>query len=100
RRSMIDGKPYTVVGVLPAGIYYPTPETNIYIPLVLAPKEILRGAGFLRVLGRLKPGVTIESARADLDIVAARMAEQYPAENKGVGYNVLSMHEQVVGPIK
>jgi putative ABC transport system permease protein len=100
RRTTIDGKSYLVVGVLPAGIYYPTPETNLYIPLVLAPKEILRGAGFLRVLGRLKPGVTIESARADLDTVAARLGEQYPAENKGVGYNIVSMHEQVVGPIK
>lgn len=99
-RLTVDGKSYTLVGVLPAGIYYPNPDINIYIPLVFEPKEILRGAGFLRLIGRLKPGVSLEQAKADMDTVAARMAQQYPAENQGVGYNLVTLHEQVVGPIK
>jgi len=100
QRVTIDGQPYTLVGVLPAGIYYPTPETNVYIPLVFQPKEILRGAAFLRVIGRLKTGVTLKAARAELDTIADRLAKEYPKENTGSGYNLVPIQEQVVGPIK
>lgn len=100
RSITVDGKSYSIVGVLPAGIYYPTVETTIYIPLVLEKKEILRGAAFLRLIGRLKPGVGLTAARSDMDTIAAGLATQYPAENQGSAYNLIPLHEQVVGPIR
>src|SRR3982750_4770778 len=100
RQMRLDGSQFTIVGVLPAGIYYPTPETNVYVPLVLQPKEILRGAAFLRIIGRLKPDISLTKARADMDRVGARLAEQYPTENKGSGYNLVPLRDQVVGPVR
>ncbi|MCM3870681.1 MAG: ABC transporter permease [Pyrinomonadaceae bacterium] len=100
KSTNVDGKTYTIIGVLPKGIYYPAVETSLYVPLVLQPKEILRGQAFLRMIGRLKPGVSLPQARAELDTIAARLAQQYPQENTGGGYNVHSLHEQVVGPVR
>ncbi|MDQ2857009.1 MAG: ABC transporter permease [Acidobacteriota bacterium] len=96
----VDGKSCTIVGVLPPGIYYPNPETNVYVPIVFQPKEILRGQAFLRLIGRLKPGVTLAAARADMDALGVHLAQQYPVENTGSGYYVLPLQEQVVGPVR
>ncbi|HKN83874.1 MAG TPA: ABC transporter permease, partial [Pyrinomonadaceae bacterium] len=100
-RSMtIDGKSYTIVGVLPQGIYYPNQETSVYLPLIYKPAEINRGQAFLRVIGRLKPGVSLSQARANLDTIAQRLAQQYPDVNANSGYNPMLMRDQIVGPIR
>ncbi|MCU1265863.1 MAG: macrolide transporter ATP-binding/permease protein [Acidobacteria bacterium] len=100
RQLTVDGKSCTIVGVLPPGIYFPNPETKVYVPLVFQPKEILRGQAFLRLIGRLKPGITLAAARADMDALGVRLAQQYPIENTGAGYYVLPLHDQVVGPVR
>lgn len=100
RLMMIDGKSYTIVGVLPQGIYYPNPETSIYVPLIYQPAEISRGQSFLRLVGRLKPGVSLSQARADLATIAGRLAQQYPDVNTNNGYNLILLRDQIVGPIR
>ncbi len=100
RSLTVDGKSYTIVGVLPSGIYYPTPDTNVYVPAIFQPKEIERGAAFLRLIGRLKPGVTLPRARVELDTIGTRLAQQYPAINNGFGYNLIPLQEQIVGPVR
>ena len=97
RNIFIDGKAHTIIGVLPPGIYYPASDVNLYIPLVLRPAEINRGQAFLRLLGKLQPTVTLTQARAELDTIASRLAQQYPDVNKGSTYNLVSLHDQVVG---
>jgi putative ABC transport system permease protein len=97
KNVVIDGKAHTIIGVLPAGIYYPSADMNLYVPLVLRPAEINRGQAFLRLLGKLKPNVTLTQARAEFDTIASRLAQQYPDVNKGATYNLVSLHEQVVG---
>ncbi len=96
----IDGKSYVVIGILPQGIYYPTPDNDLYVPLVFQPSESLRGGAFLRVLGRLKPGASLAHARADTDTIGVRLAQQYSAEDNGTGYNLILLQEQVVGRIR
>ncbi|MFY9574599.1 MAG: ABC transporter permease, partial [Blastocatellia bacterium] len=96
----VDGKSYTVIGVLPPGIYYPTPETSLYVPLITQPNEIARGARFLRVIGRLKQGATLSEARAEMDTIAGRLAEQHPTTNSGTGIDLVPLHEQVVGRVR
>jgi len=61
RTVTIDRKSYTIVGVLPQGIYYPNAKTYLYVPLIYQPAEINRGQSFLGVIGRLKPGVILAS---------------------------------------
>jgi predicted permease len=100
RLLTVDGKSYTIVGVLPAGVYYPVPDTNVYIPAVFQPKEIQRGQAFLRLIGRLKPGVSLTSARAEFDTIGARLAQQYPDTNNATGYNLVPLRDQVVGPVR
>jgi putative ABC transport system permease protein len=100
RALNVDGKSYTVVGILPRGFYYPAPDTALYVPLVPQASELIRGNRFLRVTGRLKPGVSLAEARAEMDTLAGRLSEQYPDTNSGWGIEVVPLREQVVGRIR
>ncbi len=78
--TLINGKPHVVVGVMPQGFAFPNNQ-KIWVPLVpLVAKDprTLRG---LFAFGRLKPGMTIDRARQELDAIAARLATQYPTTN-------------------
>ena len=100
RTLMIDGKSYVVVGVLPKGIYYPQPDSELYVPMVFRQNELLRGAAFLRLVGRLKPGTSLAQARADADTIGVRLAQQYPAENSTNTYSLVPLQEQVTGKVR
>jgi predicted permease len=84
----LDGGSYTVAGVMPASFRFLPGSPELWT--TLAPdveghgKTFLeqRGVGVLNILGRLKPGVTLGSARADLDVIERRLAAQYPGANK------------------
>jgi putative ABC transport system permease protein len=97
RAVSIDGISYTIIGVLPNSFYYPTPDTQIYIPLIQARNETARGSRFLRVTGRLKTDVSLEEAQAEMNIIAGQIAEQYPDSNSEVTVHLVPLHEQVVG---
>ncbi|HSY83859.1 MAG TPA: ABC transporter permease [Gemmatimonadaceae bacterium] len=98
----LDDTLYTVVGVAPAGLTYPeTPD--VWVAYRLQPWEISpenRGMHELLAVGRLKPGVTVAAARADLDDVAARLATQYPKSNTTVRARVALLKAQMVDPAK
>ncbi|HEX8091945.1 MAG TPA: ABC transporter permease, partial [Blastocatellia bacterium] len=74
---------YTVVGVLPPEFVFPRSRAEVGFPLVPDgdSRRSNRGTAFLRVIARLKPGITPERARADLDGIARRLQSQYPATN-------------------
>jgi putative ABC transport system permease protein len=108
RTIALDRKPYTVVGVAPAGFAFPSNEPNtLFWTTIAADREApsgdepiteQRGAHMLRALGRLKPGVSIEQARADLDVIARSLAKQYPDTNtKFAGASVRPELETLVG---
>jgi len=80
----LDGAPYTVVGVLPAGFQDRLPA-QLSVPLVFKPEEINHDFHWLLAMGRLKPGTAIKQAQADMDSVTAHIAETYPKSNKGWG---------------
>jgi putative ABC transport system permease protein len=91
RTITLDRKPYTVVGVASAGFVFPANEPNIQLWTTIAtdresptgdqPITEQRGAHLLTALGRLKPGVSIEQAHADLDVIVAALAKLYPDSN-------------------
>lgn len=83
----LNDDPYTVVGVLRPGID-DRKESQLIVPLVFSPEQINRDFSWLRVMGRLKPGVTLDQAQQDMDAVTAHIAEVYPKSNKGWGANV------------
>ncbi len=79
----LDGVPHTVVGIMPASFHFPPKdtETELWVPLRFDPKDTPgRGDHFLWVVGRLKPGVDLANARAEMKTIAARMAQVYPVQ--------------------
>jgi putative ABC transport system permease protein len=98
----LGDQPAEIVGVLPPGFEFPLLQsTDIYSPLAIDRSNSCgRGCVTLRVIGRLTPGVPLARARSDMDAIAARLERDYPEENSGVGVDVVSLHEQVVGAIR
>jgi len=80
---VLNGDAYTIVGVLPRAVITPVRDAEVVAPFPIDadPRRTSRDAGFLKVLGRLRPGVTVEQARADLDAIMTRLRVEYPATN-------------------
>lgn len=83
----LNGQQYTVVGVLAAG-QPDRLDTPVYVPLAFKPEQINHDFHFILVMGRLKPGVTLQQANANMDSVTRHIAEVYPASNKNWGASV------------
>jgi putative ABC transport system permease protein len=98
----LDGKPYEVAGVLPPGLRFFSPPVDFYLPLALFDGETLdRGRhGSMRLLGRLKPGVTLPAALADLDLIMRRLAKADPGpESRHRAYGIF-LAESDTGEIR
>jgi putative ABC transport system permease protein len=100
----LNGNPYTVVGVLPPDFKIPGTEqpmaTELFVPLAFNFQQAGRRADYLGVVARLKPGVGTAQAQAELNTIAARLEQQYPASNAGWGVRLLSLHERMVGDVR
>lgn len=83
----IDGEPYTVVGVLSAGVGDRF-DFELATPLSFRPEQINHDYHWLLTMGRMKPGVTLQQAQADMDSVTSHIAAAYPTSNKGWGASV------------
>ncbi len=95
RTVVIDGRPCTVVGVMPRGFAFPTRDTQFWTALRFEPDELGdRNNNFLRVVARLKDGVSIDQARAELHVIAARLARQYP-EDANTSATVVGLRDEV-----
>jgi len=92
----LDGKAYTIVGVLPHDFLFVwDQDVGLLSPLAFSPKELSDAARVVRSLGvlaRLKPGVTLEQARAEMQTFATHLAELHPETNKTWGFRVQSLH--------
>jgi putative ABC transport system permease protein len=91
----LDREPYLVIGVMPAGFKMLGRDIDVWIPLQFAPGA-LRHRRYLEVVGRLRRGVSRQSAQADLATVAIRLAKDYPQTNQGWGVRLMPLHEQLV----
>jgi len=97
RTIELDGKTFTVVGVMPATFRFPS-QAQLWIPLDMDSKTLgQRGSHWANAIGRLKPGVTLQTARADLKVIAARLEKTYPDSNDKVGAAATSLHDELVG---
>jgi predicted permease len=99
----LNGAPFTVIGVMPAEFHFaPFWATNaeLWTPLTLDRRANDRGGRSLRVFARLRHGVSWAEAQAQMDAVARRLAEQYPATNAKLGITVLPLQEKVTRTIR
>ena len=106
RNVTLDGRDYVIVGVIPAGFHLSLPsfrEADVYAPIRQWKNSLLmnRGAGLaFHGIGRLKPGVTVEQARADMDVVTRNLAVSFPDVDRGIGANIVPLKEQMVGDVR
>jgi putative ABC transport system permease protein len=97
----LNSESFTVVGVMPAGFFFPVRETELWIPWAMEPEQASgRGDHYLRVVARLKPGITIERANSETESLAARLATAYPRTNEGLGILVRSFQQDYVGDLR
>lgn len=96
----INGQPYTIIGIIAARMAFPQ-EARLFFPLTWSAEEkAIRGIHDYGVLGRLKPGVSVERAQAELTAIAAQLATEYPKDNKGWGADVRPLREGMVGDVR
>jgi predicted permease len=99
----VDTKPYTVVGVLPPRVMLPGRDVDVWIPLeqTISPKEIRwKNSHYLDVYGRLKPGVSVPQASAEMNRIAAQLKSESPTTNSGAAALVIPLQEDVSGDIR
>ncbi len=99
RTIQLDGTPYEVVGVVPTTSFLSDAELFTALQLTAAEWAVRDNHNFLAV-AKLKPDVAVARANAELSAIAARLEQQYPAENKGWGALVLPLQEDLVGDAK
>ena len=100
RTVMLDGKPRTIVGVLPRGYSFPN-RSEVWAPLAFDKDAMSgRGAHWLNVFARLRPGTTVAAAQVEMDTIAARLRKQYPDSNEGWSAGVVPLSEMMVGKIR
>jgi putative ABC transport system permease protein len=104
RALALNGESYTVIGIMPRFVQLPgfaNRNDQLWLPIAFPPEEAAqRGNHFLEVIARMKPGITLKQAQAEMETIAARLAQQYPDYNTRLGAVVVPLHEEVVGDIK
>jgi putative ABC transport system permease protein len=101
RNIALNGESFTVVGVMPRGFFFPVRETELWTPWAMEPDQASgRGDHYLGLVARLKTGVSIERANADLAAIGQRLATEYPRTNEGLGFIARSLHRDYVGDLR
>jgi predicted permease len=102
----LDARDYTIIGVIPENFRLAIPgfrDAQVYVPIGQWSNPLLlrRGAGLgIHGIGRLKPGVTIEQARADMEGVTRNLAEAFPDADKGISAQLTPLKEQMIGHVR
>ena len=111
RTATLDGQLYTIVGVMPAEFQFPVQNEPVELWTTIAPYRARPPEGgqpmteqrdnhFLSVIARLKTGISVEQAQANLDTIAAGLARQYPASNSTSGLKVVPLLRDLVGDVR
>jgi predicted permease len=102
----LDMRSFTVVGILPASFRYPegAPHQDVWISVMqdplFGPLTSQPGVRLVGVIGRLKPGVSLAKAQAEMNTLGARLAQEFPAEDSGLTFRIQPYRQAVVGNLK
>ncbi len=98
RSIRIENIPYTVVGVMGPKFQYPNKDVQIWTPLTINPADFQTRTGYRHLtIARLKQGVTVDQAQKQVSLLAAQLAQQYPA-NQNVRFNVTPLRQDIASP--
>jgi predicted permease len=100
RTIKLSSESYTVIGILPQRFLL-SDRAEFVVPTAISPRDVnQRGADWLHVIGRLKPGVSVEEAQSEMNALAARLRPLYPVSRKDWGVTIVPLKEQVTGNIR
>jgi putative ABC transport system permease protein len=92
----LDDESFSVIGVMPPQFAYPSRRTQLWRPLRLGPRAFEdRSDAFLEAVAKLKPGVSLEQAQAEMDLMVRQLEREHPAENAGMGAQVVALRDAV-----
>ncbi len=102
---VLNTESFSIIGVMPAGFQYPEGAELWALARQGAPDPpgattISRANHYMLVVARLKPGIPLRQAQSEMDTIAARLRQQYPDTNNGMGARVVSMRDELVGDIR
>ena len=110
RMITLDGRAYSVVGVMPAGFEFPLQQKPTALWATFSADQTTddntppitkqRGAHFINAIARLKPGVSLAQAQSAMDVISAQLAKQYPDTNKNFGVQLVSEQERLTRAIR
>ncbi len=103
RQVRLSGESYTVIGVMPQQFQFPpfwSTRAEMWTPLDLSSRATRRGGSSLRVFARLKPGVSMAQAQAEMRVISNQLARTYPENNTGLNIRVDQLNEKVVGNVR
>jgi putative ABC transport system permease protein len=96
----VNTEPYTVIGVLPASYRHleedPDRSADVFLAFGFDPAAAIRSGRFIRGVGRLAPGASVDQTRADLEAIAARLRQEFPTDNHGVTVRVAPLLDSIV----
>ncbi len=98
RTVRLDGRPHEIVGVMPPGFEFPE-WAHVWTPLGLEPQGLERDERWLSVVARLKPGTSLDQAKAEMAGIADRLAARHPDSNAGWSASVQLLREQWAPPV-
>ena len=100
RKEILDNVPHTIVGVMPVAFQFPE-KRHIWAPKIVTERDKQeRGATYLGVVGRLRPGMSIATAQEDMNRIARELAATYPQTNAKVGVQVASVPNELLGSVR
>jgi len=100
RTIVLNGVAHEIIGVMPPELRVPS-TAQLWKPLAVSDAQRnARGSFWLPVIGRLKPGVSVEQAQTEISGIADRLEKAYPTAQAGFGANIVSLHRQLVGDIE
>ncbi len=91
----LNDRVHTIIGVMPENFAFPLTTTQIWVPRELDVVKAPRDQRFLQVAARLKPGVTVAQAQAEMNTIASRLAKEYPQSNGDSGVSLTSLHQSL-----
>jgi putative ABC transport system permease protein len=103
KEILLDGQKHTVIGVAPPGFQFLSKETSLWVPMAFSPQELAnRGGHYLTVVARMKPGVGLRQANADIAAIMQRINRDNPQSWSGfeLGSIVVSLREQLAGDVR
>ncbi len=101
RELLLNGEKYTVVGVMPAGFQFMESRIGLWVPIAFTAERLAqRSSHYLTVIARMKPGVTMAQANADVHTIQKRIAHDYPDEAGRLSAFVMPLRDQLAGDVR